>query len=59
MLHDLSWNKHDPYRRGGPDHKTVQKILDGLRVREDVFTKLATALSSGGKPVSPCDIPRD
>lgn len=44
-LRERSWNKHDPARYGGPDHKTVQKILDGARVREDVLKKLMDALS--------------
>lgn len=44
-LRERSWNKHDLSRQRGPDCKTVQKILDGQRVREDVLEKLATALS--------------
>lgn len=45
-LRERSWNKNDVSRRRGPDRKTVQKILDGRGVREDVLDKLATALSS-------------
>jgi hypothetical protein len=45
-LCERSWNKHDASRQGGPDHKTVQKILDGMRVREDLLEKLAKALSN-------------
>ena len=44
-LRERSWNKHDLSRQGGPEQKTVQKILDGRRVREDVLEKLANALS--------------
>ena len=44
-LRERSWNKHDVSRQGGPDRKTVQKILDGRPVREDLFEKLAEALS--------------
>lgn len=49
-LHERSWNKHDVERNNGPHHKTVQKILNGEHVREDVLKKLADALS--GAPVS-------
>jgi hypothetical protein len=45
-------------RQGGPDHKTVQKILDGFSIREDVLKKVADGLSNKGK-VSLLDIPRD
>ncbi len=45
-LHERSWNKHDVGRNNGPHHKTVQKILDGEHVREDVLIKLAEALSA-------------
>ena len=63
-LHERSWNQHDPHRQGGPDHKTVQKILDGTRVREDVLDKLATALSKASDSkrlptVTVRDIPQD
>jgi hypothetical protein len=44
-LRERSWNKHDVARNNGPDHKTVQKILDGKRVREDRLESLASALS--------------
>ena len=62
-LGERGWNKHDVSRQGGPDHKTVQKILDGRRVREDVLEPLATALSKAPSakklpPVSLLDIPQ-
>jgi hypothetical protein len=44
-LQERNWNKHDVLCHWGPDQKTVQKILDGDGVREDVLEKLATALS--------------
>lgn len=44
-LQERSWNKHDVSRNRGPDHKTVQKILEGKAVREDMLDKLARALS--------------
>jgi hypothetical protein len=44
-LAERSWNKHDVYRKGGPDHKSVQKVLDGRGVREDLLERLARALS--------------
>jgi hypothetical protein len=63
-LRERSWNKHDLPRRGGPDNKTVQKILNGQKVREDVLDKVATALSKAPPSkrlptVTPLDIPRD
>jgi hypothetical protein len=62
-LRERGWNKHDVSRQGGPDHKTVQKILDGERVREDALEKMALALSkvSGSKKlptVNLLDIPQ-
>jgi hypothetical protein len=45
-LHERSWNRHDVERNNGPHHKTVQKILNGRHVREDVLKKLADALSA-------------
>ncbi len=45
-LRERSWNKHDVERNNGPSHKTVQKILNGAHVREDVLKKLADALSA-------------
>lgn len=52
-----SWNKHDVERKRGPNHKTVQRILDGSDVRVDVLEKLATALSAKGGKIEPPDIP--
>jgi hypothetical protein len=61
-LRKRGWNKYDPARHhheGRPDPKTVQKILDGCHVREDVLTKLAEALSTRRSKVNPEDIPND
>jgi hypothetical protein len=45
-LRERSWNKHDLERQGGPHHKTTQKILNGMRVREEVLPRVATGLSA-------------
>jgi hypothetical protein len=63
-LQERSWNEHDVGRHRGPDRKTVQKILNGQRVREDVLERLATALSSVSNSkklpkVGLLEIPRD
>ncbi len=58
-LRERSWNKHDLARQRGPDHKTTQKVLGGLSVREDVLEKLATALSRKVTKVAVLDIPQD
>lgn len=57
-LRERSWNKHDLSRHGGPTHKTVQKVLDGFPVREDVLQKVADALSKRGT-VTVLEIPQD
>ena len=52
---------------GGLDHKTIQKVLDGVKVTNGVLDRLATALSNytprpGGavlNRVTEFDIPRD
>lgn len=63
-LQERSWNKHDLSRHGGPDCKTVQKILDGQRIREEGLEKVATALSKAPTSkklptVTLLDIPQD
>ena len=58
-LRERSWNKHDLSRQRGPNHKTVQKVLDGFAVREDVLQKVADALSKRHGQVSVLDIPQD
>jgi hypothetical protein len=56
-LRERGWNKHNVQRERGPDHKTIQKILDGKHVREDVLEKLAGALSKKKAKVDLLDIP--
>jgi hypothetical protein len=58
-LRERSWNKHDLSRHGGPDRKTVQKILNGFSVREDVLQKVADGLSKQKGKVTVLDIPHD
>ena len=58
-LRERGWNKHDLERHGGPDHKTVQRVLDGVPVREDVLGKLANALSMKKTKVDLLDIPQN
>jgi len=58
-LRERGWNKHDVERARGPNHKTVQKILDGASVQEDILDKLAKALSKRHKPVDLLEIPQD
>ncbi len=56
-LKERAWNRNDPHRHGGPDAKTIDKILDGKSVREDVLEKLAKALSNKNRAVNILDIP--
>jgi hypothetical protein len=58
-LAERAWNRNDPLRFRGPDPKTVDKILRGEAVREDVLEKLATALSQKGGVVNLLKIPRN
>src|SRR2546423_578861 len=44
-LAERGWNRNDPLRHFGPDPKTIDKILQGIGVREEVLDKLARALS--------------
>jgi hypothetical protein len=58
-LQERSWNKHELARHGRLDHKTVQKLLDGFSVREDVLQKVADGLSIRKAKVTALDIPPD
>ena len=58
-LYIRGWNKHDLDREGGPNNKTIQKILDGVAVRGDVLEKLADGLSQKGQKVAIADVPLD
>lgn len=44
-LYERGWDKHELQRHRGPDHKTTQKVLDGLAVGTSVLEKIAAALS--------------
>jgi hypothetical protein len=57
-LSERAWNRNDPLRQRGPDPKTIDKILAGAAVREDVLEKLANALSSKFAKVTLLDIPQ-
>jgi hypothetical protein len=58
-LAERAWNRNDPLKHRGPDPKTIDKILRGETVREDVLEKLATSLSQKGKAVDLLNIPRN
>ena len=58
-LRERAWNSSDPHRQRGPDRKTVQKILRGEPVRDDVLEKLANALSMKFAKVDLLDIPQN
>jgi hypothetical protein len=58
-LAERAWNRNDPLRHRGPDPKTIDKILRGETVREDVLEKLARSLSQKDKTVELLNIPRN
>jgi hypothetical protein len=59
-LLERGWGNSDPSSYGGPDRKTIEKILRGEAVRNDVLEKLAESLSSGKHAkVKVLDIPRE
>ena len=60
-LRDQGWSTSDPAGWGGPDRKTVEKILRGEAVKNGSLKKLADALSkpSGSEPVTTSGIPAD
>lgn len=58
-LLERGWSNSDPSKYRGPDRKTIEKVLRGERVRNDVIEKLAEALSSKPPKVSALDIPQD
>lgn len=57
-LLERGWSTSDPYSHRGPDRKTVEKILRGEKVRNDVLEKLAEALSKKHGKVKVLDIPQ-
>ncbi len=60
-LKERGWDKNHTWGRGGPERKTVQRILDGLAVHEGTLEKIIVALNKKkiGSPVSLMDIPSD
>jgi hypothetical protein len=58
-LTERGWNRNQPRKFGGPDPKTLDKILAGGEVREDVLEKLAIALSKKRGKVDITSIPSD
>lgn len=56
-LKERGWDKYDVERWNGPDHKTVQKLLEGLPVQEGTLDKLIRALSQKYRQVERLDIP--
>jgi hypothetical protein len=58
-LIERGWGNSDPSTYRGPDRKTIEKILRGQAVRNDVIEKLAAALSRKSSDVRVLDIPQD
>ncbi len=58
-LLERGWSNSDPSKYRGPDRKTIEKILRGEAVRNDVLEKLAEALSRKDAKVNVLDIPQD
>ncbi len=58
-LLERGWSNADPSEYGGPDRKTIEKILRGEAVRNDVLEKLAYALAKKHAKLSVVDVPQD
>jgi hypothetical protein len=58
-LLERGWSHSDSAKYCGPDRKTIEKIIRGESVRNDVLEKLAVALSKKFAVVKVLDIPRD
>jgi hypothetical protein len=60
-LKERGWDWNDPYRFGGPDRKTVQKLLAGKYVQIRAIEKLVTALNRRkiGSAVRILDVPNN
>lgn len=60
-LKERGWDWNEPNRHGGPDRKTVKKILNGRFVREDMLEKIVVALNRKkvGKTIALLDVPSD
>jgi hypothetical protein len=66
QITEREWTKYDFRRHDGPEHRTIQKILNGYMVQGDVISKVIRALRSKqthkGQPLPPViesDIPSD
>ena len=59
QLDEHGWSKYRLAAFGGPDPKSVQKVLDGLAVTEEVFQKVLQGLSAGGVKVDLDKVPKD
>ncbi len=55
---ERGWSNTDSSKYRGPDRKTIEKILRGEAVRNDILEKLADALSHRYAKVSVLDIPQ-
>ena len=51
-MDERDWNKHRFHEYHGPDHDTVQRILDGRNVNEESIGKVLKSLNFNrqGKP---------
>jgi hypothetical protein len=58
-LIERGWSTSDPSRYSGPDRKTIEKILRGEAVRNDVLERLADSLSKKHSKIDVLEIPRD
>ena len=60
-LKERDWDWNDPNRFGGPDRKTVQKLLAGKYVQIRALTKLVVALNrkKKGDAIRILDVPND
>lgn len=56
---ERGWGNADASMFGGPDRKTIEKIVRGESVRNDVLEKLADALAKRHAKVSVVDVPQD
>ena len=58
-LRERSWDHNRPHGYGGPDRKTVLRMLGGNRVSEDTLYKIVLALNKKiiGKKIELLDIP--
>jgi hypothetical protein len=56
-MRERGWSNGDLAKFRGPDRKTIERIIRGEPVRNDVLEKLAEALTSKHAKVSVLDIP--